>query len=69
MGSTLLVPIRQRLWRYNSPYKHKIVFDVGSCWKAFKQYAQCGLGFLPATQHGSGTATCAKTFVVDALQM
>ena len=44
---TLLVAIRQRLWWYKCPYKHKIMFDIGSCWKGFKQYAQCGLGFLP----------------------
>lgn len=44
---TLLVAILQRLWWYKCPYKHKIVFDMGSCSKGFKQYAQCGLGFLP----------------------
>jgi len=32
---TLLVAIRQRLWWYKCPYKHKIVFDMGSCWKSF----------------------------------
>jgi hypothetical protein len=28
-------------------YKHKIVFDMGSCWKGFEQYIQCGLEFIP----------------------